>query len=182
MRVWAPLGDASTVVHYYDMMMDEYNHGNVKARPNTLSFDLMLKAWANSRDTPHTEDHAQQILETMKRLQREESWDTTPDFYTYVYMVKYYCFQASRTENSKDNNTSSNGTIDYIQRAEHILQEWESLHRQKLLSDGPSIRPYEALLKLWDRSSHPQKEKRIAELRRIIRSFHNMSGQDKRVE
>jgi pentatricopeptide repeat protein len=86
---WAKVGNASKASHVLQQQLQDYKHGNVKAQPDTQTFNAVLEAWAKSRvvdshdekknKAPHQQ--AEQVVAQMRAYQ------CPPDSYSFTNLL-----------------------------------------------------------------------------------------------
>jgi hypothetical protein len=128
-RGWAQVGDASKATLVLQQQLQDYEHGNLQAQPDSHTFNAVLHAWAKSRVNPndnHNKDKAphQQAEQVVAQMR---AYNCPPDSYSFTSLLTCWA-------NSKHARAA--------EKAEGILREMLELVAQGETRIRPNIVAY----------------------------------------
>lgn len=167
MDAWAKSGGgrkaaerAEEILEWMDRL---YKSGNYCVRPDTITFNAVLDAWARSGDRMAAH-RAEQILDHMDELYRAGNQGVKPDTYTYNTLINAHA------------KSSEKGSA---ARAEHVLQV---MKQRYLDGDGdfkPNTRTHTSVIDAWAKSGEKGAARRAEQLLNgMITSFEESGDHD----
>ncbi len=167
MDAWAKSGGgrkaaerAEEILEWMDRL---HKAGNVSVRPDTITFNAVLDAWARSGDRMAAH-RAEQILDHMDELYRAGNLGVKPDTYTYNTLINAHA------------KSSEKGSA---ARAEHVL---EVMKKRYLDGDGdfkPNTRTHTSVVDAWAKSGEKGAARRAEQiLNNMIASFEETRDHD----
>jgi pentatricopeptide repeat protein len=130
---WANAGRPDRAGEILQEMVQDYQTGNSRARPDVTSFNTTMKAFAFAR-RPDSGKRAEEILERMKDLHNSGALKVRPDAVTYSTLILCYAL----TKQAKS-----------LERAEEILRHMDELYNTGELDQGATKQAFEAICKGW---------------------------------
>lgn len=167
MDAWAKSGGgrkaaerAEEILEWMDRL---YKSGNTSVRPDTITFNAVLDAWARSGDRMAAH-RAEQILDHMDELYRAGNQGVKPDTYTYNTLINAHA------------KSSEKGSA---ARAEHVL---EVMKQRYLDGDGdfkPNTRTHTSVVDAWAKSGEKGAARHAEQiLNNMIASFEETGDFD----
>ena len=151
---------AEEILEWMDRL---YKSGNYSVRPDTITFNAVLDAWARSGDRMAAH-RAEQILDHMDELYREGNQGVKPDTYTYNTLINAHA------------KSSEKGSA---ARAEHVLQV---MKQRYLDGDGdfkPNTRTHTSVIDAWAKSGEKGAARRAEQiLNNMIATFEESGDYD----
>uniref|UniRef100_A0A7S4I9D1 Pentacotripeptide-repeat region of PRORP domain-containing protein n=1 Tax=Odontella aurita TaxID=265563 RepID=A0A7S4I9D1_9STRA len=142
---WAKAGVAGSAQRAEDCLdrMEELyaSTDNDDVKPNVYNFNGVINAWANSGEGGNAARHAQDILERMERLSREEGGEGDSNI---------ICPTTS-SYNAAIDAWAKSGEEDAAERAEQLLLRMEEDDSRA----RPNTRSFNAVLNAWAKSRRP---------------------------
>lgn len=86
---WAKVGNAERALQILQMQLDDFQHGNLEAQPDTMTFNVVLDALAKSND-PSAAVEADVILAQMREYSTTLDWNCSPDDHTWTNVLACY--------------------------------------------------------------------------------------------
>ncbi|GKY94447.1 hypothetical protein MPSEU_000410600 [Mayamaea pseudoterrestris] len=204
-------GDGKGADRVFARMMDDYHRcGNVRARPNTYSFQSIMTAWARSK-SPDAPLRAEALLTQMEDLHERLGWDCKPTSVAFASVLN--CWATSGREEAplratailrhmekmhaagrKDikPNTYAYATVldswarsrleDAPERAQALFEELQQRYRDGEASCRPSSAAYLALLSTWGRSSRRDGALKALAILNEMEDRHHTDGSTERAD
>jgi pentatricopeptide repeat protein len=153
LNAFAQTGDAEKVEALLEEMNEEYSNGNSAARPDFVSYTIVLRAWSKSGSVAAPE-RAEAILARMWELfnsSKEDGshWQTKPNAISYTTVL--HCWALSRDEKGAD-------------RAESLFQEMKRIASDEGDSDlAPNTMSYNAILDAHARRGNAERAEALLE-------------------
>jgi Asp-tRNA(Asn)/Glu-tRNA(Gln) amidotransferase C subunit len=144
---------AEEILEWMDRL---YRSGNQDVRPDTITFNAVLDAWARSGDRMAAH-RAEQILDHMDELYRAGNHGVKPDTYTYNTLINAHA------------KSSEKGSA---ARAEHVLQVMKQRYLDGDNDFKPNTRTHTSVIDAWAKSGEKGAAKRAEQiLNNMISSF-----------
>jgi PPR repeat/Pentatricopeptide repeat domain len=137
-----------------------YKSGNQDVRPDTITFNAVLDAWARSGDRMAAH-RAEQILDHMDELYRAGNHGVKPDTYTYNTLI---------------NAHAKSSEIGSAARAEHVLQVMEQRYLDGDKDFKPNTRTHTSVIDAWAKSGETGAAKRAEQILNNMIASYEASG------
>jgi pentatricopeptide repeat protein len=204
LNAFARRGKAEKAEALLESMIEDSLNGNESARPNVISFSVVLNAWSKCRSNDAPE-RAEAILSRMRELYQKDGdkWDTKPNAVSYTSVMD--CWAKSRLpaaperaeawlratqerflqgeEDCRLNSRSYTAVLDAFARrgqsesAEAILEEMCKDFANGNRNAKPDVVSYTTVLSAWSRSqSHNAPERAEAILSRMWELYKSKAG------
>jgi len=139
---YAKIGDAANAEKILDRMLEEYNRGNGRARPNVKLLNLPLAAYANS-NSPDAAERAMSLLRRIEQLCDAKTIAGKPDVVSYTLALKCYL-------NSRDPEAG--------EKCEAFIDEMEKSGRAL-----PNTMTYSTAIQVYGSMGKPVEAERLLE-------------------
>jgi len=183
---------AEEILEWMDRL---YKGGNPDVKPDTITFNAVLDAWARSGDrvAPH---RAEQILDHMDDLYRAGNRGVKPDTYTYNTLVRcsctssffnatvYFCCVLTRlkiatpsiVDKNQINAWAKSGGRGAAARAEHVLSVMNKRYKDGDSDFKPNTRTHTSVIDAWAKSGEKGAARRAEQILNNMISHYEATG------
>jgi len=163
LNAWARARNPEQTALILKEMQDEYMAGNKLVKPDHMSFNSLLKAWAYSLRKDSGEQGAR-VIETMHQLSDEGILDCEPSVVSYTTYI--LCYGLSKHP-------------DGPARSDEILRKMKELNQAGKM-EPPSYVTYKTLKRVWLGSDRPDKYERANQINEESRAAGFTTGKQRR--
>jgi pentatricopeptide repeat protein len=161
---WAKSGEGEAAAERAEAIlewMDRLNKsGNGDVKPDTITFNAVIDAWARS-GCKRGPQRAEQILNHMDELYHGGNIDVKPDTYTYNTLI---------------NALAKSGDGGSAARAEEILKIMEDKYSKGDTSYKPNTRSHTSVIDAWAKSGEPGAARRAEMILTNLRNLYEAEG------
>merc|ERR1712032_325251 len=151
---FAKRGDIEGANYVLGMMNDDFDSGNMNAKPNFITYKIMIKAWIKSDKKDATQE-ALNYLKKMINLHSKGEFEQRPDAFIYTSIINIHARRGD------------------IEGANDVLKMMKNDFKSGNIHAKPSTYTYNILINGWSKSGHDDAPSHAKNLLRKIGALHS---------